>query len=62
MVAEHNDVNEEHMPPDSTGEPNSQHAYSAPGSYNVILTIKDDEGDVGTDSVLMIVLSAEEAK
>jgi hypothetical protein len=54
-------LTEENMEPDSTGNTTSQHAYSAPGNYTVILSIIDDEGDVGTDSVLIIVVSAEEA-
>jgi hypothetical protein len=36
------------------------HAYSAPGEYTVILTVADDDRDVGTSSVLIIVSTPED--
>jgi hypothetical protein len=54
-------MTEENTPPDSTGNSTSQHAYSAPGEYIVILAITDNDGGIGTDNTSITVVSAEEA-
>jgi len=54
-------LTEENTPPDSTGNSTYQHVYSAPGDYTVILYIMDDYGDVGTDTMVVNVISSEEA-
>lgn len=51
----------ENAPPDSTGSTTSQHAYSAPGVYTATLRIVDDDGDAGTDTVAVYVVTPQEA-
>ncbi|UCG70278.1 MAG: PKD domain-containing protein [Thermoplasmata archaeon] len=43
-------VSEENIPPDSTGTVTGSHAYGDDGSYNVILTVQDDEGAIDVKS------------
>ena len=55
---------EENEPPDATGTTTAVHAYLAPGTYTVTLTVTDDNGGVGTAStaIPVRVLTAEEGK
>lgn len=53
---------EENEAPDATGTSTVEHAYSAPDSYQVTLTITDDELEAGTSSPRPVeVLDAEQA-
>ncbi len=52
---------EENASPDSTGSTTSEHAYAAPGIYTATLTIVDDDGDAGTDTVTVYVVTPQEA-
>ena len=54
-------VTEENNQPDSTGTSTAEHAYSAPGTYTVTLTIMDDEGDSDSETMEVIVVTALEA-
>ena len=54
-------LTEENTPPDSTGESTVQYAYPAPGNYTVTLNITDDDGDAGTDTMVVNVISPQEA-
>lgn len=55
------DVNEEHVIPDATGTTFEVHVYTEPGTYTLALEIEDNDGDIGTDSITMRVLTAVEA-
>ncbi len=55
-------LTEENVEPDATGTTTADHVYSDPGTYTVTLTITDDDGGVGTDTMEVIVVGAEEAK
>jgi len=48
---------EEHDSPDSSGTSEIEYAYSTPGEYTVIFTVKDDQGDIGTDTATLNVLN-----
>ena len=54
-------LTEENVPPDSTGDSTSQHAYSATGVYNVILGIMDNDGGIGTGNREVTVISPQDA-
>ena len=54
-------VTEENDEPDSTGTTTAEHAYSAPGTYTVTLTITDDEGASDTETMEVVVVTALEA-
>jgi len=52
---------EENDPPDATGTTVTEHSYGAPGIYDVTVTVTDDDGDSGVDSIEITVLTATEA-
>jgi PKD repeat protein len=54
-------VTEENIEPDATGTTTADHVYSEPGTYTVTLTITDDDGGVGTHTIQVIVVDAQEA-
>lgn len=54
-------VVEEHDPPDATGTVSESHVYDAPGSYALVLSIQDDDGGSGQDTVVVKVFTPAEA-
>lgn len=54
-------VTEENIEPDATGTTTADHVYSEPGTYTVTLTITDDDGGVGTHTIQVTVVGAQEA-
>jgi 1-phosphatidylinositol phosphodiesterase len=54
-------VTEEHEIPDATGTVSNAHVYGEPGIYSVLLTVTDDDGGTGEDSLEVWVRTADEA-
>lgn len=53
-------LTEENEQPDATGTVSSKHTYSEPGTFNVVLTVQDDEGGTGTAKKDVKVMTASE--
>jgi PKD repeat protein len=60
-VEESGTLTEENEEPDATGTTTVEHIYSDPGTYTVTLTVTDDDGGVGTDTMPVIVVGDREA-
>jgi hypothetical protein len=54
-------LTEENDPPDATGKVSAKHTYSEPGTFAVILEIKDDDGGIGTAKKDVKVMTNSEA-
>lgn len=50
-------LNEENSEPDATGTSTIEKSYTKPGIYTIKLTIKDDEGESGQDSIQVTVIA-----
>jgi PKD repeat protein len=48
-------VSEENVPPDATGSVAGSHIFMDDGIYTVLLTVKDDDGGKGTDTLTVTV-------
>ena len=51
-------VTETHTPPKSVGTVSASHAWGDAGTYTVTLTVRDEDGGVGKDTLIMTVLNA----
>lgn len=49
-------LTEENSPPDATGTSTASHAFDSPGTYTLSLTITDDDGGNGTDTMQVTVV------
>lgn len=54
-------LTEENDAPDATGTSTAAYSYSAPGMYNVRLTITDDDSEVGSDTMSLTIVTAQDA-
>jgi len=54
-------LTEENDAPDATGTSTATHSYSAPGMYNVRLTVTDDDGEVESDTMSITIVTAQDA-
>jgi PKD repeat protein len=59
--AEPGTVTEENDKPDSSGSSTASHSYLSAGTYTVTATFTDDDGDSGSDTYIVKVVTAEEA-